>query len=69
MLRGRHVSVANFTIRIQFNIFRDPLFYLCLFQNHLCGKSQADPIIVHREILKRFKQIRDFSICTRQACY
>ena len=34
-----------------------------------CEKSQADLIIVRREILKRFKQIRDFSICTWQACY
>ena len=71
----RHVFVANFTVRLRLNVFKDTLFYLCLVQNHfqhMCnsfGKSQSDVIIVHRDILKRFERIREFSICTWQACY
>ena len=71
----RHVFVANLTIRLRLYFFKNPLFYFCLVQNHLqhmCntfGKSQADLIIVRREILKRFKQICDFSISAWQACY
>ena len=34
-----------------------------------CGTSQADMMTVHWEILKRFEQICDFSICAWQACY
>ena len=34
-----------------------------------CGTSRADLMIVCCEILKRFKQICDFSICVWQACY
>ena len=30
----RHVFVANFTVRLRLNVFKDTLFYLCLVQNN-----------------------------------
>jgi len=66
--------VMDFAMQIWFYFFKDTLFYLCLAQTifnmcNNCGKSWADLVIVYWDILTRFEQTHDFSICAWQAHY